>query len=366
MSDSRIYTANKIFTGQEWLEDRAIVTERGRIVKLLPLRELNGQPVEHFGDTILAPAFIDIQIYGAAGKLFSVYPDVNALQELTAHNLQGGTSLCLPTVATNDLSVFRAGIDAVREYWKNGGQGIYGIHLEGPWINPIRKGAHREKYIHAPLLQEVKELLAYGEGAIKMITLAPELCSMEVVQYIISKGIKISAGHSNASYAEAVHGFDNGISLVTHLYNAMSPLHHREPGLAGAAMDDSRVMASIIPDGIHVDLAALRIAKKAMGERLFVITDAVTETSLGDYQHIFAGDKYEAEGILSGSALTMKQALYNLHQKAGIELGEALRMCSLYPAKALGVEKERGSFTTGSVAEMVLLDNSGEYIKTIY
>ncbi len=365
MSDTRIFTAKKIFTGEEWLEDHALITEGGRIRQLMPLRELDAATVEHLGDNILAPAFIDIQIYGAGGKLFSVFPDPTTLALLAESNRKGGTVLCLPAIATNEMSVFKAGINAIREYQEQGGQGIYGIHLEGPWINTARKGAHLEKYIHAPSLKEVKELIEFGKGVIRMITLAPEVCPDEVIEYILSQNIKISAGHSNATYSEALHGFKNGISLVTHLYNAMSPLQHREPGLAGAAMDDDLVMASIIPDGIHVDFAALRIAKKAMGPRLFAITDAVTETSQGDYQHLFAGDKYEAAGILSGSALRMDQALLNLIRHGNIEMEEALRMCSLYPAMALGTDTERGKLLPGFIADMVLLNNSGELIKLI-
>ncbi len=365
MSATRIFTAKKIFSGEEWLEDHALITEGGRIRQLMPLRELDAAAVEHLGENILAPAFIDIQIYGAGEKLFSVFPDINSLKLLAEHNSRGGTILCLPTIATNDIPVFHAGINAIREYWDQGGRWVHGIHLEGPWINPIRKGAHLEKYIHAPSLQEVKELLAFGKGVIRMITLAPELCSDEVIETILSQGIIISAGHSNASYSQAMHGFDKGISLVTHLFNAMSPLQHREPGLTGAAMDHDKVMASIIPDGIHVDFAALRIAKKAMGNRLFAITDAVTETSRGDYQHILAGDKFESAGILSGSALSMNQALLNLNQQAGIEAGEALRMCSLYVARALGLDNERGRLITGYKADMVLLNNRGEIIKLI-
>ena len=365
MSVRQIYTANRIFTGREWLEGMAIVISNGRIAELLPVRELDAAAIEHLGDTMLVPAFIDIQLYGAGGKLFSVFPEPGSLRSLAEHNLLGGTTLCLPTMATNELSVFRAGIDAIRQYWDQGGEGIYGIHLEGPWINPVRKGVHQEKYIHVPSLQEVKELTAYGEGVIRMITLAPEVCSDEVIGHLVTSGIKLSAGHSNATYAEALHGFNKGIRLATHLYNAMSPLQHREPGLAGAVMDDQRVMASIIPDGIHVDFAAIRIAKKAMGERLFVITDAVTDTDVGDYQHIFAGDKYEAGGILSGSALTMSNAFANLVQKAGIDLGEAIRMCSLYPARAIGIDHERGLLAIGYKAEMALLNNSGEFIKLI-
>ena len=144
-----------------------------------------------------------------------------------------------------------------------------------------------------------------------------------------------------------MQGFENGITTVTHLYNAMSPLQHRAPGLVGATMDHPSVMASIIPDGHHVDYAAIRIAKKVMKERLFVITDAVTDTDKGDYLHKKAGDKYEAGGILSGSALTMDKALQNLVNHCNIELAEALRMCSLYPAQVIKMDHKIGKIGKG-------------------
>ena len=250
-------------------------------------------------------------------------------------------------------------IVAVKEYWSNGGEGILGLHLEGPWINPVKRGAHIESLIHPSTIQETEELLNYGKGVIRMITLAPEVCSKEILDLILSHHIIMSAGHSNATYAEAKTGFSNGITAVTHLYNAMSPLQHRQPGLVGAAMDDARVMASIIPDGHHVDYAAIRIAKQVMKERLFVITDAVTETAQGYYQHQPVGDKYEADNILSGSALTMAKAVQNLVNFGAIDLGEALRMCSLYPAKVLGI-KELGKIDTGYNARMVVLDDQME------
>jgi N-acetylglucosamine-6-phosphate deacetylase len=162
---------------------------------------------------------------------------------------------------------------------------VLGLHIEGPWINPVKRGAHIEELIHAPSVEQVRALLEYGKGVIRIITLAPEVVSPEIIQLIRSYGIVISAGHSNATYAQAKTGFASGIRAVTHLYNAMSPLLHREPGLVGASMDDEQVMASIIPDGHHVDYAAIRIAKAVMKERLFVITDAVTDTDEGQYPH---------------------------------------------------------------------------------
>lgn len=354
-----IYTASRIFTGDNWLEQHAVITTDGFITDVVPLGFLSSsQQVKQFDNGLLVPSFIDLQIYGAYGKLLSVYPERDALLKLKEYCEKGGAAYCLPTAATNTKEVFFRCIDAVKEYWKNNGNAILGLHLEGPWINPVKRGAHIESLIHSPTLAEVKELLEYGKGVIKIITLAPEVCSKEVIDLILSYNIVISAGHSNATYKEAMKGFDNGINATTHLYNAMSPLQHREPGLVGAAMDHATAMASIIPDGHHVDFSAIRIAKQAMKERLFVITDAVTETSQGDYQHYLAGDKYEAANILSGSALTMDKALQNLVHHVGIEMGEALRMCSLYPAKVIGLQNELGKIAKGYKASMTLLDQS--------
>lgn len=361
MAGTKIYIADRIFTGESWLSNHAVVVEHGKIDAVVPVSSLSSsQPVEQFHDCFIAPAFIDLQIYGAYGKLLAVHPNAEALYKLHEYCEKGGAAFCLPTVATNTKEIFFQCIDAVKDHRNKGGEGILGLHLEGPWINPAKKGAHIGSLIHSPALQEAEELLNYGKGIIRMITLAPEVCSKEVIDLILSHGIVISAGHSNASYEEAKQGFANGISAVTHLYNAMSPLQHRQPGLAGAAMDDVNVMASIIPDGHHVDYAAIRIAKKAMNERLFAITDAVTDTSSGYYHHKLVGDKYEAGNILSGSALTMVKALQNLVNFAGIEPGEALRMCSLYPAKVLGMSKH-GRIEKDHDARMVVIDDKLDF-----
>lgn len=355
----RILSAGRIFTGEKWLTDHSVVIKEGKVSEVLSNTELVPSfEAEHYDDCIIAPAFIDLQIYGAYGKLLAVYPEANSLEKLVEYCRTGGVAWCLPTVATNTREVFFKSIDAVRDYWSKDGKGVLGIHLEGPWINKVKRGAHIESLIHSPSVQEVKELLEYGQGIIKMITLAPEVCSKEVLELILSSGIIISAGHSNANYTEAKQGFANGITAVTHLYNAMSPLQHREPGLAGATMDDEKVMASIIPDGYHVDYAAIRIAKKVMGERLFAITDAVTDTNEGYYKHQLADEKYEAGGVLSGSALTMQKALQNLVQQCGVDLGEALRMCSLYPARLLQLDSYLGKIEKGFSANLVILDNS--------
>ncbi|HMU47327.1 MAG TPA: N-acetylglucosamine-6-phosphate deacetylase [Chitinophagaceae bacterium] len=357
MNSCSVYVADLIFNGEEWLTDHAIIVEKEVIKEVLRQKDLpSGIAVNHYGSSIISPACIDLQIYGANGKLLSQFPEPDSLSALNNYCRGGGAAFCLPTVATNSYDVFKRAIDAVKEYWSTGGEGVLGIHLEGPWINPLKRGAHLEMFVHSPSLSEVKELLDYGDGVIKIITLAPEQCSNAVIDLICSAGVIISAGHSNATYKEAKKSFANGVKAVTHLYNAMSPLQHREPGLAGAAMDDDTVMASIIPDGYHADYAAVRIAKAVMKERLFVITDAVTQTNKGPYQHELAGDKYEAVGILSGSALTMHKAMLNLINHCGIEMGEAIRMCSLYPAKLMGLDDELGKIKKGYKAKLLVIN----------
>lgn len=361
------YTADKIFTGDRWIKGQALLVQDGFIDKVIPVAEAYQEAgeVKHWEGAFIAPAFIDVQIYGAHEKLLAVHPTIDALQALQEYCAAGGATLCVPTVATNSMEVFLQCIDAVKAYWSAGGKGIHGLHLEGPWINVEKCGAHIAEYIHAPQLEEAKALLEYGKGVIKIITLAPEVCSAEVIGYLQSEGIIISAGHSNATYAQATNAFDKGFTTATHLYNAMSALQHRAPGMVGAILNHPAVKCSVIPDGHHVDYAAIAIAKKVMGERLFAITDAVTTTNSGPYQHQPAGDKYESAGILSGSALTMHKAFKNLVQQVSIPVEEALRMCSLYPAQVLGVEKEYGKLQPGYRAEAIVLNHQLEMLHLI-
>lgn len=361
-NETQVYTAEKIFTGSEWLVDKAVLVADGKITDIV---DNSGAYASAPMYPILAPAFIDIQIYGAYGRLLSVYPEAASLDLLRDYCEAGGASHFQPTVATNSYEVFYQCVDAVRAYWNKGGKGCLGLHVEGPWIHPSKKGAHLESFIHSPSVEEARALLEYGKGVITMITLAPEVCSREVIELIRSYGVVISAGHTNATYTEATRAFDEGITTATHLYNAMSAFQHRAPGMVGAIFDHQTAMCSIVPDGFHVDYAAVRIAKKIMKERLFVITDAVTETDSGPYQHYRNGDKYEAHGILSGSALTMAQSVRNLVTHAGIEPEEALRMTSLYPAQALNQSHRLGKIEKGYEANFVFLNPNFECLSTL-
>ncbi|MEP7277687.1 MAG: N-acetylglucosamine-6-phosphate deacetylase [Bacteroidota bacterium] len=354
----KAYINARVFTGEKFLDNMAVLTEANTVKELVaPDKIPPGAEKIDLANRILAPAFTDIQIYGANGKLFSQELSPAAIQDTYEYCLAGGASHFFITLSTNSMDVFFRGIDAVKAYWRQGGKGMPGLHLEGPYLNPVKKGAHVEKYIKRPTVEEVEKLLDYGRGVIKIMTLAPEQCDGNIIQLLQDNDIVVSAGHSNAGYQEAMAAFDKGIPAATHLFNAMSAFQHREPGLVGAIYNHSRVMSSIVPDGIHVDFAVLRISKKIMKERLFIITDAVTATAKGDYPHVFKGDRYTMpDGTLSGSALTMIKGVKNLVTEAGIDLEEALRMASLYPAMLVGRDRQNGRIEKGFAADFVVFD----------
>jgi N-acetylglucosamine-6-phosphate deacetylase len=350
----------KIFTGSGWMEHGTVLIDNGRIANISTEVVENIKTVDCGGNS-LVPAFLDLQIYGAGGRLFSAYPDAESLSVLAAENLKGGTVGCLATIATQPLDIIYKSVATIQNYWQQGGKGILGMHLEGPYMNPIKRGAHKLEWMRVPTEKEVGDLLEFAAGAIKMVTLATEICSPAVIKMFVDAGVIVSAGHSNATYNQAINLPTLGVNVATHLFNAMSPLHHRDAGLPGALFDSPALRASIIPDGIHVSYAALRIAKKQMGERLHFITDAVTETTTGEYQHHLNGDHYcIADGTLSGSALTMLQGVKNSVLHAQIPVGESLRMASLYPAQIMGLENDYGTIEVGKKAAFLLLNESLE------
>ena len=360
------HIADRIFTGEEWLTNSAILVENGLIQDVVAENEVPASAiVSIYANGFVAPCFIDIQIYGAFGSLLTVHPTVESLQKLYVYCKAGGAPFFQPTVATNSYENFYQCIDAVKEYWHKGGKGVIGLHIEGPWINKAKKGAHVEAFIHSPTVEQAKALLEYGKGVISMITIAPEVCSEEVIKLIQSYGVIISAGHSNATFDEANEGFSRQIDVATHLYNAMSPLQHRAPGIVGAVLHHPKVMSSLVPDGFHVDFAAIAIAKKVMAERLFFITDAVTETNEGFYPHQLEGDKYVANGILSGSALTMAKCVKNAVEQVDIELSEALRMASLFPAQVMKLDHQLGKIAPGYKAAFVVMNDQLQAVQTI-
>ena len=364
---STAFIAREIFTGREIHTGKAVLVRDGRIVDLVAAPDIPaGYRVRELPGYMLAPAFIDLQIYGGNGKVFAAEMTTDSLEAVYECCLQGGCTQFMITLATNSIEKFHRGLDVARQYRNNGGKGLLGVHLEGPYINPVKKGAHLERHIKKPTLEELEHLLHKGKDIFKMMTLAPEQCDRACIELLMRNGIIVSAGHSNATYEEAIDGFYQGIPAATHLFNAMSPLQGRQPGMVGAIYDHNEVRCSIVCDGIHVDFASVRISKKIMQDRLFFITDAIAEVLYGEYVHVFKGDRYTLpDGTLSGSALTMLQAVRNGVEKAGIPLPEALRMASLYPATVLGQQTQRGTIQPGAQADLILLDEQLNLLQVI-
>lgn len=353
------YTNCTVYTGEAVEKQKSILVENGLVVDVVDNAHIpEGFSIKNLQGKNIAPALIDLQIYGGNGKLFSHEISVASLQSTYEYCVNGGAAYFMITLATNSIERFLLAIDEVKKYWQQGGKGLLGLHLEGPYINPIKRGAHIEHYIKKPTLPEVKQLLEKGKGVIKMMTLAPELCDEAIIELLQKNDVVVSAGHSNASYEQATTAFNKNISAATHLFNAMSPLHHRQPGMVGAILDHDKVSCSLVADGIHVDFAAIRMGKKLMKERLFFITDAVTEVTEAEYQHVFRGDHYSLpDGTLSGSSLTMMKSVKNGVEKAGFDLPESLRMGSLYPARVIKCENRLGKIAKGYTASFVVFDD---------
>lgn len=353
------FVADQVFTGTENLMGCALLVDNKKIAGIVPSSSIPpDNMVQSFPGCMITPAFIDLQLYGGNGKLFSNSLDTESLEATYAYCASGGCSHFMITMATNSMENFMKGIDAAGEYIASGKKGLLGLHLEGPWINPIKKGAHVESFIKKPTLKDAEAVVERGKGIVKMITLAPEQCDDEIIQFLMDNGIIVSAGHSNANYSQASHAFKMGVPAATHLFNAMSPLQGREPGMVGAIYDDPNVMSSIICDGVHVDYASVRISKKTMGERLFFITDAVTSITEGYYHHVFKGDRYTLpDGTLSGSSMTMMSTLKNAVQKAGIDLEDAISMCSVLPAGLLK-DPWLGKIQVGQMADFNIINKA--------
>lgn len=361
-----VYVNARIFTGEQFITDHAVITDNGHITSVVPVNEIktDGNEVDLQG-AMLAPALIDLQIYGGNGLLYSAHPSVAALSATNDYCRAGGAAHFMITIPTISREIMEAGIAVVRTYWQQGGKGLLGLHLEGPFLNDEKKGAHLTKYIKVPTQQDI-DWIIQNKDVVKIITMAPENCTPAQIKALRDAGVVVSGGHSNATYEQATAGFNAGIDAATHLFNAMSPLQSRAPGIVGAIYDHDRVCSSVVVDGMHVDFAAVRISKKIMGERLFLITDAVTSSNTGDYLHTLKDGRYVTPaGVLSGSSLTMLQAVKNCVEKVGIPLEEALRMGALYPARVIGKDTVMGRIAAGYQADMVVFDDHYQVLRCI-
>ncbi|KRF02156.1 N-acetylglucosamine-6-phosphate deacetylase [Frateuria sp. Soil773] len=348
--------------------DRAVLVQGSRIVALVDAGDarLADARAHDLHGHLLLPGFIDVQVNGGGGLLFNDAPTVETIRGIAAAHRRFGTTGFLPTLITDTAEAMHAALAAVDEAIEQGVPGVLGIHLEGPFLAPARKGIHNVDLFRLP---EVDDLIALGarhRGAV-MLTLAPERVAPEIIRQLGQAGVIVVAGHTAADYDTVRRALDAGLRGFTHLYNAMTPLGSREPGVVGAALDDPHSWCGLIVDGHHVHPASLRvaIAAKARG-KCVLVTDAMPPVGADrpDYkingQTIVARDgicQNEA-GTLAGSALDMAGAVRNAVQLLGLPLEEASRMASAYPAAWLGLERSHGRIAPGQRADFAVLDDA--------
>ncbi|MDI3442233.1 N-acetylglucosamine-6-phosphate deacetylase [Erwinia sp. V90_4] len=369
-------TQGRIFTGHKILDNHAVVIADGLIERVCPLEDLPaGIETRDVAGAIIAPGFIDLQLNGCGGVQFNddiAAISVETLQIMQKANEKSGCTSFLPTLITSTDELMKRAVEVMRAYLAQNANQALGLHLEGPWLNPLKKGTHDPALIRAPD-QELVDFLCANADVITKITLAPEKVDAAIIRQLRAAGIVISAGHSHGTYEEAAAGIDAGVTFATHLYNAMPATSGREPGLIGALFDSPDVWCGVIADGLHVHYANIRNAKRIKGDKLILVTDATAPAGASIDRFIFAGKTIyyrnglcvDENGTLSGSALTMIEAVENSVEHVGISLDETLRMATLYPARAMGVDNQLGSIEAGKVANLTVFTRDYKIIRTI-
>ncbi len=362
--NANIHTENGILTDQSLLIENGKISTR-EIASDVHLIDLKHQH--------LAPGFIDTHINGGEKYYFTQFPNETTIQDIYESSLALGTTHVLPTLITSPLDNILAGIEATKGFMqKNPQAGVLGMHLEGPFLNLSKRGAHLAKYIQKPSRNMLEEIIKYGKDTIRLMTIAAENFDEDLLALLVESGIKISLGHSNATYSEAANAYQKGVNLCTHLFNAMSQMGHREPGVVGATFNHENVYAPIILDGFHCDYAAAEIAYKIKKDKLFLISDALF---VGEKVKQFQWQEFDAfldngayrnsEGNLAGAAISMADCVRNAVRYLHIPLAEAIQMATLRPAQALGIEANVGKISANYPATFVVFDENLDYFKPL-
>jgi N-acetylglucosamine-6-phosphate deacetylase len=352
----------KLFDGQNYIDDQVLTISDGKITAF----DHNISQADDVLEGLVVPGFIDLQVNGGGGALFNDTPSLNNIKTIIGAHSKFGTTAMLPTLITDKMSVMEQAADAMAEAITAKIPGIIGIHFEGPHLSVAKKGAHIEEYIRPISAQEWAVLERKDIGQI-LVTLAPENVQADDISRMVSLGIKVCLGHTNADYAIAQSALNAGADGFTHLYNAMSPIQGREPGVTGCALLNDQASCGLIVDGHHVDYASCKLALKTKpAGSIFLVTDAMPPVGTHDVEFDLVGKKVCLEagklisttGELAGSVLDMAMAVKNAHLGLKLPLDEALRMAGLYPANYINQGKIRGALTIGSQADFVELNEN--------
>ncbi|OLP62251.1 N-acetylglucosamine-6-phosphate deacetylase [Xaviernesmea oryzae] len=376
MSDLYAITGARIFDGQSWHDEGRLLVDRGQILGVVMDEEVPAEATRiDASGQLLVPGFIDLQVNGGGGVLFNDVPDVEAIERICAAHARYGTTALLATLITDGLEVRARAIEAGHQARLAHVPGFLGLHLEGPHLSVVRKGVHDASLIRPMEEPDLDAMLGCAHLVDHlMVTIAPESVTPEQVRRMREAGIVVSLGHTDADYATALSYAEAGATTVTHLFNAMSPLGHRQPGMVGAALSNGQLSASVIADGFHVDAASIGIALRAkMGPgRIFLVTDAMSTIGselsgfLLNGREIFRKDgRLTLEnGTLAGADIDMLSSVLFLYETVGISLEEALRMASSYPADVMGISARKGRLLPGLDADFVLLTADLDMVAT--
>ncbi|MGV0877219.1 N-acetylglucosamine-6-phosphate deacetylase [Martelella sp. FLE1502] len=358
----------RIFDGESLLEGRALVFSSAGIEAIVSARNIpNECEIIPADGQILAPGLIDLQVNGGGGLLFNNAPDLDGLRTICAAQIRSGVTALLPTLITDRPDVVRAAVEAGKAAWEAGIPGYLGLHLEGPHLSLARKGTHDPALIR-PMEAEDCDFLVENAGSfgVGLLTVAPENVTRQQVARLSKAGYVVSLGHTDAACAVAREYRFAGATMATHLFNAMSPLGHREPGMVGAVLGDGGFSCGLIADGYHVDAVAMGIALRAKAGpgKIFLVSDAmsVTGTDLQSFElngrtiYRKDGRLTLADGTLAGADTDLLTCVKNVRDMLDLPLEEALRMATLYPAEAVGA-RSKGRLKPGADADMVLLSD---------
>lgn len=361
---THVFHNGHILTERGFESDACVLVEDGHIVAVLHGAPPSGGERIDLQGGFLVPGFIDVQVNGGGGVLFNNDTSVEAITAIARGHRQYGTTGLLPTLISDDAAVMRRAIEATRSAIAQGVPGVLGIHLEGPYLAPARKGTHDAGKFRVPDADEIAMATALDNG-VTVITLAPERVPVATIRALVERGAIVCAGHTAGSFDDTRAGLDAGITGFTHLYNAMTPLQGREPGVVGAALGDAHSWVGVIVDGVHVHPASLRVALAAKPRgKVLLVTDAMPMVGSSNPSFDLYGETItaidgvvrNAAGSLAGSALDMASAVRNTVNLLGLSLDEACRMAAQYPAEFLGLGGELGRIAPGYRADLVLLD----------
>ena len=361
--------------GDDGLVDgRCVLLDGERILDVVAESDPRCQSAERrdLGGKLLLPGFIDSQVNGGGGVLFNDAPSVDAIRAIGAAHRRFGTTGFLPTLISDDLDVVARAIAAVQGALEAGVPGVLGIHIEGPFLNVARKGVHDPAKLRE-LEPSAVGLLTSLQGGRTLVTLAPEMTTPEIIAALVKAGVVVSAGHTNATYAEISVALRHGLTGFTHLFNAMSQLTGREPGVVGAALDDRNSWCGIIVDGEHADPVVLRIALRCKPhDRFMLVTDAMPGVGTNSTSFNLQGRRITVTGLvcvdedgrLAGSNIDMASCVRNAMKLLHLSLPEAVRMASRNPAEFLGLAHELGHIRAGYRANLVLADHELNVLET--